>query len=143
MRRILVVDDDDSVIRLLTLFFDDLGYEVVAAHDGMGAVELAMKYMPDVMILDIMIPRLTGFRTCQFIHQQKGFEKLPIIFLTAKDHPSDQKYGYVVGCSAYLTKPIDFDLLSEKVERLTNIPYADLSERPEIDREDPKIRWVD
>ncbi|HNT33368.1 MAG TPA: response regulator [bacterium] len=140
--RILIVDDDRNVIHMLVLFLVDLGYEVIPARDGLSAVTLAVKYLPDLIILDVMMPKMSGYQTCEFIRRKEGLQNLPIVFLTAKGQPHDEEYGKKIGGSAYLTKPINFPVLEETIATLIHEHPMDFPNRPAVDLTDPGIQWV-
>lgn len=141
-KRILIVDDDKNVIHMLMLFLVDLGYEVIPARNGLSAVALAAKYLPDLIVLDVMMPKMSGYQTCEFIRRKEGLQQLPIVFLTAKGQPQDEEHGIKIGGSAYLTKPINFPLLEETVANLIEQHPMEFPNRPTVDLSDPGIQWV-
>jgi DNA-binding response OmpR family regulator len=100
--RVLVVDDDEKIRKIVAAYLKSGGYEVEGAKDGLAALELARKYRPDVILLDIMLPLLDGWRVCQEI--RKGSE-VPIIMLSACDEEADRVKGLDIGADDYVAKP--------------------------------------
>ena len=119
-KRILICDDDPVILRLLEVNLELEGYEVLLAHNGEMAIEVASAELPDLVILDIMMPRLDGYQTCQKLKETPATKDIPVIFLSAKAQQSDVEKGKQYGVSDYLTKPFDPGDLIDTVERLTN-----------------------
>lgn len=103
MKRILVVDDEQSIVTLLEFNLQKAGYEVLKAMDGNQAIQLAMEGKPDLMILDIMLPGIDGIEVCKKLRMEKL--DLPILMLTAKDEEFDKILGLELGADDYMTKP--------------------------------------
>jgi CheY-like chemotaxis protein len=119
-RKILICDDDPVILRLLQVNLEIEGYEVITAHHGEEAVAKAKSEIPDLVILDIMMPRMDGYEACRQIRSQVATSGIPIVFLSAKAQQSDIDKGRAYGVSDYLTKPFDPTDLLEVIERLTN-----------------------
>ena len=102
--KILVVDDDTNICELLRLYMEKDGYTVSIANDGESAVKMFGEFNPDIVILDIMLPKMDGWQVCREI--RKTSEK-PIIMLTAKDETFDKVLGLELGADDYVTKPFD------------------------------------
>jgi CheY-like chemotaxis protein len=119
-KRILVCDDDPVILRLLQVNLELENYEVLLAHHGARAVEIATKEHPDLVVLDIMMPRMDGYEACQKLKAHESTKDIPVIFLSAKAQPSDIERGKEYGVAAYLTKPFDPAELLEVVGRLVN-----------------------
>ncbi len=117
-KRVLVCDDDPIILRLLEVNLELEGYEVLPAHHGEEALEIAIKENPDLVILDIMMPRLDGYETAQRLKKEPATADIPIVFLSAKAQQSDIDKGQEFGVEAYLTKPFDPNELLELVGRL-------------------------
>ncbi len=117
-KRILICDDDPVILRLLEVNLELEGYDVLTAHHGEEAFEIATRELPDLVILDIMMPRLDGYQTCQKLKAQSSTEQIPVVFLSAKAQQSDIEKGKSFGVSDYLTKPFDPNDLLDVVERL-------------------------
>ena len=117
-KRILVTDDDPVILRLLQVNLELEGYDVLLAHHGEEAYELAVAEHPDLIILDIMMPRMDGYETCEKLKATETTKDIPIVFLSAKAQQSDIEKGKEYGVSDYLTKPFDPTELLDVVERL-------------------------
>lgn len=117
-KTVLVCDDDPVILRLLEVNLELEGYDVLSAHHGEEAVSLAQSKHPDLVILDIMMPRLDGYETAERLKADEGTKDIPIIFLSAKAQLSDIEKGREYGVEEYLTKPFDPSRLLEVVERL-------------------------
>lgn len=102
--KILVVDDDENICELLRLYLEKEGFETVVANDGEQAVEYNEKYSPDLILLDIMLPRLDGWQVCREIRKN---HETPIIMITAKGEVFDKILGLELGADDYVTKPFD------------------------------------
>ncbi len=102
--KILVVDDDTNICELLRLYLEKEQFETVVANDGETAVEYAIKYNPDLILLDIMLPKLDGWQVCRQVRKTMD---TPIIMLTAKGETFDKILGLELGADDYVTKPFD------------------------------------
>ena len=101
---ILIVDDDENICELLRLYLEKDGFSTVVANDGAQAVEFTEKYNPDLILLDIMLPKLDGWQVCREIRKTK---ETPIIMLTAKGETFDKILGLELGADDYVSKPFD------------------------------------
>jgi DNA-binding response OmpR family regulator len=99
---VLVVDDDPLVVRLVRMHLDRAGYRVLSAADGEGALEMAASEQPDLVILDLMLPKLDGYEVCRRLRE---FSLVPVVMLTAKGEQVDKLRGFEMGADDYLTKP--------------------------------------
>jgi DNA-binding response OmpR family regulator len=117
-KRILICDDDPVILRLLQVNLELEGYEVVLANNGEQALDVAAAENPDLIILDIMMPRLDGYQTAERLKANSTTQGTPIIFLSAKAQQSDIDRGRQYGVEEYLTKPFDPSDLLDVVERL-------------------------
>lgn len=102
--KILIVDDDENICELLRLYLEKDGFETVVANDGEQAVDFASKYSPDLILLDIMLPKLDGWQVCREIRKTSD---TPIIMLTAKGETFDKILGLELGADDYVSKPFD------------------------------------
>jgi DNA-binding response OmpR family regulator len=116
--KILVVDDDRVIQQLLVVNLELEGYEVDVASDGEQALERVRDGRPELVILDIMMPKLDGWEVCRRIKQDPDVKDTPIIFLSARAQDMDVRRGYATGVDAYLTKPFDPVELLDLVERV-------------------------
>ena len=94
------------------------GYETLLAHHGEEALQIAQAEKPDLIILDIMMPRLDGYQTCERLKASDETKQIPVVFLSAKAQASDIEKGKAYGVDDYLTKPFDPDTLVDTIERL-------------------------
>ncbi|OGX08693.1 MAG: hypothetical protein A2Z88_11555 [Omnitrophica WOR_2 bacterium GWA2_47_8] len=95
-------------------------YDVVTAANGQEAYDLARRENPDIIILDLMLPKIDGFRVCRMLKFDEKYKKIPVIILTARTQAADKKLGSEVGADCYLTKPFEPKVLLDKVEELLN-----------------------
>ncbi len=103
-RKILIVDDDPNICELLRLYLEKEGYDTIVANDGKQAVDFAAKNHPDLILLDIMLPKLDGWQVCREIRKQST---VPIIMLTAKGETFDKILGLELGADDYISKPFE------------------------------------
>ena len=112
MSRILIVEDETKIARFLTLELEHEGYEVQAAYDGRSGLNLCESWQPDLLILDLMLPELSGIEVCRRLRQTSD---VPIIMLTAKDDVSDKVMGLDMGADDYMTKPFAIEELLARI----------------------------
>ncbi|HCR70841.1 MAG TPA: two-component system response regulator [Anaerolineae bacterium] len=115
MAKILMVDDDKLVTDLLEKLLKADGYNTVTVNDSSQAIEVAQKEIPDLVLLDLMMPQPDGFRVCRMLREIPQFKKLPIIIVTALDDSDSRAVAFGAGANDYLTKPFHPDELSEKI----------------------------
>lgn len=115
--RILIVEDDIDISHLLKLFFSGQNYEVDTALRGTEAVRKASQNLPQLILLDIMLPDFDGFEVCRILRSQTRTSHVPIIFLTQKDERSDKLQGFELGGDDYITKPFEIEELKSRVQR--------------------------
>src|SRR5437773_11162572 len=109
---ILTADDDPQLLRLIARNLQFEGYDVLSASDGKQALELVEQHVPDLVILDVMMPKMDGFTVCQ---QVREFSSVPIIIVTARGQDQDKIRGLDLGADDYLTKPFSVDELLARV----------------------------
>lgn len=103
--RILVVDDSSTIRRSAETMLTTEGYDVVTAENGFEALSMVARHNPDLIFVDIMMPRLDGYQTCALIKNNATFKSTPVIMLSSKDGLFDKARGKIVGSEQYLTKP--------------------------------------
>lgn len=113
--RILVVEDDFDISNMLQLYFKSLQYEVHVAPRGKDALELTRQLLPNVIVLDIMLPDIDGYEVCRQLRTNLRTSHIPILFLTQKDERSDKIHGLELGADDYITKPFDVEELRLRV----------------------------
>jgi CheY-like chemotaxis protein len=116
-KKVLIADDDPVILRLIQVNLELEGYDVVTANNGQEAVDKATAEHPDLVILDIMMPRLDGYQACEKLKSSDETKDIPVIFLSAKAQQGDIEKGESFGVAAYLTKPFDPTELLEVVEQ--------------------------
>ncbi len=114
--RILIVEDDPDISKMLKIYFDSQGYEVLAEMRGGDALETCAKKMPNVVVLDINLPDIDGYSVCRELRGNLRTKHIPIIFLTQKDERSDKIKGLELGADDYITKPFDIEELKLRVQ---------------------------
>lgn len=120
-KKILVVEDEPDVLSLLTLMLKSQGYNVITAVDGSEALEKARAEVPDLIILDIMLPKLDGYKVARMLKFDENYSHIPIVMLTAKIQEKDKEIGLEMGADEYITKPFDTAELLQKIkERLSH-----------------------
>ncbi len=115
---VLVVEDDPVILRLLEVNFELEGFGVVLAHDGVEGVELARADKPDIIVSDIMMPRMSGIELVEALKADEATASIPIILLSAKAQTSDLKSGMDAGADDYITKPFEPLDLVDRVNAL-------------------------
>lgn len=115
MAKILIAEDSATAVELIKRTLSPLGHQIVVASDGENAERLILDEKPDLLILDIIMPRMNGFQLCRSLRSNPGFRDLPIIMITSMDRESDRYWGLKQGASEYLVKPVDPNLLLERV----------------------------
>jgi DNA-binding response OmpR family regulator len=114
--RILVVEDEEDIAELLRIHFTEEGYAVEVATRGAEALELTRKQLPDLIVLDILLPGMDGYAVCRELRSTTRTGHIPIIFLTQKDEQSDRIAGLELGADDYVTKPFDAAELKLRVK---------------------------
>jgi PleD family two-component response regulator len=115
--RLLIVEDDLDIANMLRIYFTSLQYEVDLAGRGSEALEKTRQSMPNLIVLDIMLPDIDGFEVCRILRTTTRTSHVPIIFLTQKDERSDKLQGLELGADDYITKPFDIEELKLRVQR--------------------------
>lgn len=118
MTKILVAEDERDIRELINFTLRLNGYEVVLASDGEEALELALKEYPDLVLLDIRMPRMNGYEVCQLIKGNEATKHIPVVFLTAKGQESEVEQGLNAGATDYILKPFSPDQLVARLEKL-------------------------
>lgn len=117
-KTILVVDDEPDILKLVKARLESDGYRVLTAIDGEEALLKVHTEKPDLIVLDIMLPKINGYDVCLNIKDDKNYKDIPIIILTVKFHPDDIRFAKALGADVYLTKPFEHDVLLENIQTL-------------------------
>ncbi len=120
-KRILVADDSENILEVVRIGFESLDYEVIIARDGEEALDKVKRNPPDLVLLDIMMPKKNGYEVCRELKNNPRFAHIPIVMLTAKAQKEDRFWGRDAGADEYVTKPFDPINLEVVVERLLQL----------------------
>lgn len=118
MAKILVVDDEEHIVMILKDSLEFSGFQVVTAYNGLEALERVQLDAPDLVILDIGMPKLDGWEVCRRLKSNEKTKAIPVIILTAYAQTSDQRKGAQLGADRFITKPCDLTYLVEEINSL-------------------------
>jgi len=119
--KILIVDDERDFLGPLAERLEAKGFDIIKAFNGKEGLEKAHSGKPDIIILDLILPEMSGFDVCRKLKIDGKFKDIPIIILSAKFEPNDIEFGKEMGADAYLTKPLEMELLLHKVNALLRL----------------------
>jgi DNA-binding response OmpR family regulator len=119
-KKVAIIDDEKPIARLLTIELEVAGYEVVVAHDGEKGLDLIRLERPDIVLLDLMMPKMDGFAMLEALKKEKDIKDIPIIVLTARSSVKDIQHGVDLGVADYVEKPFHAELLIKRIERLVS-----------------------
>ena len=119
--KILVVDDEHTMLDVIRYSLEKAGYQVCTAQDGVEALRLAREQKPDLVVLDIMMPKLNGYEVCQRVKEDPDAGGIGIVLLTAKGQEVDRRQGLELGASRYMTKPFDPDEVLKVAKELLGL----------------------
>ena len=117
-KRILLVDDEVQLVEVVKMRLEANNYEVIPAYDGQEALDKARKIKPDLIILDLMLPKMDGYKVCRMLKFDEKYKNIPIVMFTARAQDSDEKLGYEVGADGYIIKPFEPKALLDKIAEL-------------------------
>ncbi len=117
-QEILIVDDEDNIVLSLEFLMKQAGFEVRTAQDGEQAIEALEARIPDLVLLDVMMPRKDGYEVCQEIRQRSEWAHLPVVMLTAKGRDVEREKGLAMGADDYITKPFSTQEVVETVQHI-------------------------
>ncbi len=106
-KKILLVDDSNTVLMMHQMMLHGLNHELLFARDGREAVELALAEKPDLILMDVMMPRMTGLEACSELRAHEALANTPILLVTTRGEPQNMEAGFQAGCTEYVTKPFD------------------------------------
>ncbi|MCL7713475.1 twitching motility response regulator PilH [Stenotrophomonas mori] len=118
MARILIVDDSPSQLLGIQRIVEKLGHETFTANDGAAGVEVAKTVLPDLVLMDVVMPNLNGFQATRTLRREARTAHIPVVLVTTKDQDTDRLWGMRQGAKAYITKPFSEDELSEVIARV-------------------------
>lgn len=117
-KKIVLVDDEPDIVKTMEIFLKQEGFNVITATDGITALDKIRKEIPDLIILDIMLPKLDGYKVCRMLKFDEKYNKIPIVIFTARAQEPDQIKAKEVKADAYITKPFQPELLLAKIKEL-------------------------
>jgi DNA-binding response OmpR family regulator len=120
-KKILLVDDEPDIQTIVGGRLTALGFEVMMAKDGQEGLDLARKEAPDLIVLDLMLPKLDGYKVCRMLKFDKTYENIPIIIFSAKGSDADKKLATQAGANAYMVKPFDLNLFTQTIQKLIGV----------------------
>ncbi|MBM3254028.1 MAG: response regulator [Candidatus Omnitrophica bacterium] len=116
--KILLVDDEEDILELVKIRLEANGYEVTTAKDGQEGLNLARSIKPDLIILDLMLPKMDGYKVCRILKFDARYKDIPIILFTARSKEEDKKTGFITGADAYIIKPFEPNVLLDRIREL-------------------------
>ncbi|MFA5144307.1 MAG: response regulator [Candidatus Omnitrophota bacterium] len=119
-KKILLVDDEKDLVSTMVYQLQAAGYDVITAYDGLDGLEKGKKEKVDLIILDLMLPKMDGYKVCALLKKDSRYSRIPIILFTARAQDSDIRMGEEAGANAYVVKPFDSKMLLKKIEELIN-----------------------
>ncbi len=118
LKKILIVDDEEGIVKVVKMYLEHHDYEVITASEGQEGLEKAKTEKPDLIVLDLMLPKINGYKVCGLLKKDTRYTKIPIILFTAKAQEKDIKLGEEVGADAYIIKPFEPEILLSKIKEL-------------------------
>ena len=116
MKKILIVDDEADILEILKFVLESQGYECITASDGEEGLNLAREVKPDLIILDVMMPKINGYKISRLLKYDNKYKNIPILMITARSQEEDKIIGEGTGADEYITKPFNVDFVVEKVK---------------------------
>ena len=110
---VLIADDDDDIRLMMRTLLEMKGYRTAEAANGQEAVEAAARERPDLILVDLQLPRLNGFAVTRFVRQHEGLRRVPIVVVSGHDPARHRDLALAAGCNEYIQKPVDFDQLDD------------------------------
>ncbi|MCM8795052.1 MAG: response regulator [Candidatus Omnitrophica bacterium] len=129
--KILIVDDEPDIVQMISRRLKAAGYEVSTAYDGQQALDMVRETLPQLVILDLMLPKLDGYKVCRLLKFDERFKEIPVLIFTARANAEDIQLATECGASAYLNKPFEPHILLSMVEKLL-LPKAKGSAQKEV-----------
>jgi len=116
-KKILVVDDEHDIVETLKFVIEAKGFECLCAYDGEQGLMLAKQEMPDLIILDVMMPKINGFKISRLLKYDNKYKDIPILMVTARSQDEDKLIGEETGADEYITKPFEIDDVMQKIDK--------------------------
>lgn len=118
MPKILIIDDEIQLVTMVQMRLEANGYDVITANNGQEGLEKAKSDRPDLIMMDVMMPKMDGYKVCGLLKNDMRYSKIPVILFTARAQQDDRELGGEVGADAYVTKPFEPSVLLAKIEEL-------------------------
>lgn len=118
MKTVLIVDDNIKNLDLFKDFVESWGYETVTAQQGKDAISLAERYLPDIILLDVMLPGMSGYEVCRELKENTKTQHIPVVMITVLNDIADRIHGYKIGADQFLVKPVDYNELHAILDSL-------------------------
>lgn len=116
-KKVLIVDDEQDIVETLKFVIEAKGYECLCAYDGEEGLMLAKQEMPDLIILDVMMPKINGFKISRLLKYDNKYKDIPILMVTARSQDEDKIIGEETGVNEYITKPFEIDEIMDKIDK--------------------------
>jgi DNA-binding response OmpR family regulator len=120
--RILIIDDEADLVSVLRFGLEVEGFEVISAGDGEEGLRLAREQQPALMLLDLMLPKLDGYKVCRALKFDERYKKIPVFILSARSGEQDRKLALEMGADAFVTKPYDMRALVGRIRQKLGLP---------------------
>ena len=117
MKKILIVDDEKDIVETLSFMLKAKGFDCIYAFDGEMGLNMAKTQHPDLIILDVMMPKINGYKICRLLKFDNKYKTIPIIMVTARSQDEDKIIGEETGADEYITKPFEFADILEKIRK--------------------------
>ena len=117
-KKILLVDDEEELVDMVRMRLEAAGYDVLSAADGQAGLDAARRERPDLIVLDVMLPKMDGYEVCAELKKDGRCSSIPVLFFTAKAQEEDMKLGREAGGDGYLTKPFDPQAFISKIRKM-------------------------
>ena len=117
-KKVLIVDDEEDIVETIKFVLEAQGYDCLCAYDGEAGLKKAKEKNPDLMVLDVMMPNINGFKISRLLEFDAKYKNIPIIMLTARSQKEDKMIGEETGADLYMTKPFDIEELVNNVKKL-------------------------
>ena len=116
MKKILIVDDEQDIVESLKFVLENYDYTCYCAYNGEDGLKLAREISPDLIILDVMMPKINGYKISRLLKYDNKYKDIPILMITARSQEEDKVIGEETGANEYITKPFNVDFVVEKVK---------------------------
>jgi len=117
-RRVLIVDDEEDLVKIVAFTLKHAGYDILTAYNGNEGLRAAQEEKPDLIILDLMLPKMDGYKICALLKANSKYSHIPIIIFTARAQETDKEMSKEAGANAYISKPFEPEVLLDMVKKL-------------------------